>query len=86
MVDFTIVNAISRVEGKAVTSVQALKYFDTPKPTEGSGDASSKGIGFVPTQEDHPVTSASRAITQAGQRYSQKRKNSLLLTSVWPGT
>ena len=43
------------------------------------GDASSKGLGFVLTQEDHPVTYASRALTQAEQRYSQIEKELLAL-------
>ena len=52
---------------EAVTSAPVLKYFDSSKPTEGSGDASSQGLGFVLTQEDHPVTYASRALIQAEQ-------------------
>ena len=62
---------------EAVTSAPVLKYFDSSKPTEGSGDASSQGLGFVLTQEDHPVTYASRALTQAEQRYSQIEKELL---------
>ena len=62
---------------EAVTSDPVLKYFDSSKPTEGSGDASSQGLGFVLTQEDHPVTYASRALTQAEQRYSQIEKELL---------
>ena len=58
---------------------QVLKYFDSSKPTEGSGDASSQGLGFVLTQEDHPVTYASRALTHAEQRYSQIEKKLLAL-------
>ena len=53
------------------------QYFDSSKPTEGSGDASSQGLGFVLTQEDPPVTYASRALTQAEQRYSQIEKELL---------
>ncbi|KAL9971271.1 hypothetical protein ACROYT_G023777 [Oculina patagonica] len=62
---------------KAVTSTPVPKYFDTSKPTEGSGDASSKGVGFVLTQDDHPVTYASRALTQAEQHYSQIKEEFL---------
>ena len=62
---------------EAVTTAPVLKYFDSSKPTEGSGDASSQGLGFVLTQEDHPVTYAGRALTQAEQRYSQIEKELL---------
>ena len=62
---------------EAVTSATVLKYFDFSKPTEGSGDASSQGLGFVLTQEDHPVTYSSQALTQTEQRYSQIEKELL---------
>ena len=52
---------------KAVTSAPVLAYFDSTKPTEGSGDASSQGVRFLLTQEDHPVTYASRGMTQASR-------------------
>ena len=77
----------SLVKEKAVQAVQAvtpalvLKYFDSCKPTEGSRDASSQGLGFVLTQEDHPVTYASRALTPAEQRYSQIEKELLAQVS-----
>ena len=64
---------------EAVTSAPVLKYSDSSKPTEGSGDASSQGLGFVLTQEDHPVTYGSQALTQAEQRYSQIEKELLAL-------
>ena len=62
---------------EAVTSAPVLKYFDSSKPTEGSGDASSQGLGFVLTQEDHPVTYASQALTQAEKHYSEIEKELL---------
>ncbi|KAK3746315.1 hypothetical protein QZH41_006887 [Actinostola sp. cb2023] len=62
---------------EAVASAPILKYFDAAKPTEGSGDASQHGIGFVLTQEDHPITYASRALTSAEQKYSQIEKELL---------
>ena len=62
---------------EAVSFAPVLKYFDSSKPTEGSGDASSQGLGFVLTQEDHPATYASRALTQAEQCYSQIEKELL---------
>ena len=56
-----------------------LMYFDSSKPIKESGDASSQGIGFVLTRDDHPVTYmyASRALTKAEQRYSQIEKKLL---------
>ena len=66
---------------ETVASAPVLKYFDSSKPTEGSGDASSQGLGFVLTKEDHPVTYASRALTQAEQRYSQTEKELLAQVS-----
>ena len=68
--------AVDKIK-EAVTSAPVLKYFDSNKPTEGSGDASSRGLGFVLTQEDHAVTYASRALTEAEQRYSQIEKELL---------
>ena len=62
---------------EAVTSAPVLKYFDSSKPTEGNGNASSQKLGFVLTQEDHPVTLVSRVLTQAEQRYSQIEKELL---------
>ena len=62
---------------EAVTPAAILAYFDPAKPTEESGDASSRGIGFVLSQEDHPVRYASSALTQTKQRYSQIDKELL---------
>ena len=56
---------------KAVVGVPVLKYFDETEPTEGQGDASQDGLGFVLMQNGQPVTFASRALTPAEQRYSQ---------------
>ncbi|KAK3702062.1 hypothetical protein QZH41_004210 [Actinostola sp. cb2023] len=66
---------------EAVESAPILKYFDAAKPTEGSGDASQHGIGFVLTQEDHPITYASRALTSAEQKYSNRERAPC--PSVW---
>lgn len=52
--------------------------FVTPsEPTEGEGDASEKGIGFVPRQKGEPVTYASRSLTKAEQNYPQIEKELL---------
>lgn len=68
--------AFERIKA-AVTTAPVLQYFDSSKPTEGCGDASSQGLGFVLTQEDHPISYASRALTTAEQRYSQIEKELL---------
>ena len=54
-----------------------LKYFDPHKPTKLSVDASSKGLGAVLQQDDHPVAYASRALTQTQQNYTQIEKEML---------
>ena len=60
-----------------VSTAPVLKYFNPTEPTEGQGDASSTGLGFVLTQNDQPVTFASRALTSAETRYSQIEKELL---------
>ena len=64
---------------EAVTTAPVLQYFDATRNTEGCGDASSQGIGFVLTQDEHPITYASRALASAEQRYSQIEKELLAL-------
>ena len=61
----------------AVTQAPVLKYFSPQAQTEGQGDASQNGLGFVLLQEGQPVTYASRALTPAEQRYSQIEKELL---------
>ena len=61
----------------AVTQAPVLKYFSPEVQTEGQGDASQNGLGFVLLQNDQPVTYASRALTQTEQHYSQIEKELL---------
>ena len=68
--------AFERIK-KAVVGAPVLKYFDETEPTEGQGDASQDGLGFVLMQNGQPVTFASRALTPAEQRYSQIEKELL---------
>jgi hypothetical protein len=70
--------AFEKIKGM-VSSTPLLKYFNPSDPTEGQGDASSTGLGFVLTQNDQPVTFASRALTSAETRYSQVEKELLAL-------
>jgi len=64
----------------AVTQDPVLKYFSPQAQTEGQGDASQNGHGFVLLQEGQPVTYASRALTpeeRKEQRYSHIEKELL---------
>ena len=61
----------------AVTQAPVLKYFSPQAQTEGQGDVSQNGLGFVLMQEGQPVTYASRTLTPAEQRYSQIEKELL---------
>ena len=62
---------------KLVTTAPILSYFDQSVPTEGQGDASQSGLGFVLMQNGHPITFSSRALTSAEVRYSQIEKELL---------
>ena len=57
-----------------ITQAPVLKYFSPQAQTEGQGDASQNGLGFVLLQEGQPVTYARRALTPVEQRYSQIEK------------
>lgn len=48
-----------------------LKYFSKSDPTEGQGDASKVGLGFVLMELGQPVTFTSRALRPAELKYSQ---------------
>ena len=56
------------------TNHPTLKYFDPMKPTKISVDASSKGMGTVLLQDDHPIAYASKLLTPAQQNYAQIEK------------
>ena len=60
-----------------LTAAPILTYFDPKAATEGQGDASEKGLGFVLLQNGQPITCASRALTPAETRYSQIEKELL---------
>ena len=61
------------------TNHPSLKYFDQSKPTTISVDASSKGMGAVLLQDDHPVAYASKSLTPAQQNYAQIEKEMLAI-------
>ena len=59
------------------SSAPALAYFNPSHPVKLSVDASSKGLGAVLLQNDHPIAYASRALTDTQQRYAQIEKEML---------
>ena len=56
-----------------------LAYFKPSLPTKLSVDASSKGLGAVLLQNDHPIAYASKALTKAQQNYAQIEKEMLAI-------
>ncbi|KAJ8049077.1 hypothetical protein HOLleu_01650 [Holothuria leucospilota] len=62
-----------------VSIAPVLRHFDQRIPLEGQGDASEKGLGFALLQNAQPITYASRSLTPAETRYSQKEKELLAL-------
>ena len=51
-----------------------LCYCDVSKPVKISADSSKCGLGAVCEQDGHPVADASRALSEAQQRYAQIEK------------
>ena len=64
---------------KQVTEAPILQYFSPDKPVKISVDASSKGMGAVLLQEEHPVAYASKALTSSQQNYAQIEKEMLAI-------
>ena len=65
----------------AVTQAPVLKYFSPQAQTEGQGDASQNGLGFVLMQEGQPVTYASHALTPA--EHGNTRKDCKNADRLW---
>ena len=59
---------------KLTTEAPVLKYFDATKPVKISVHSSSKGMGAILLQDEHPVTYASKALTSSQQNYAQLEK------------
>ena len=61
------------------SSAPVLAYFNPNQPVKLSVDASSKGLGAVLLQNDHPITYTSRALglTDTQQQYAQIDKEML---------
>ena len=59
------------------TSAPVLAYFKPDRPVTLSVDASSKGLGAVLIQDDHPLAYASKSLTNTQQQYAQIEKEML---------
>ncbi|CAB4040572.1 Hypothetical predicted protein, partial [Paramuricea clavata] len=62
---------------KEVSSLGVLRYFDPDAETTIQTDASLKGLGAVLLQGGQPVCYASKALTEAEQRYSNIEREAL---------
>ncbi len=62
---------------KEVSSLGVLRYFDPDAETTIQTDASLKGLGAVLLQDGQPVCYASKALTEAEQRYSNIEREAL---------
>ncbi len=56
-----------------------LCYYDASKPVKISADSSKCGLGAVCEQDGHHVAYASRALSEAQQRYAQIEKELLAI-------
>ena len=54
-----------------------LQYWHIDRPVTLSVDASSKGLGAVLIQDDHPIAYASKSLTNTQQQYAQIEKEML---------
>ena len=62
-----------------ITTAPVLRYYSLTEPVVVSCDASSRGLGAVLLQGDRPVVYASKALTDAEQRYAQIEKELLAI-------
>ena len=62
-----------------ITKAPVLKYFNPKRPVKLFVDASSKGLGAVLLQDNHPIAYASKALTTCQQNYAQIEKEMLAI-------
>ena len=62
-----------------ITSAPVLSHYDPAKPLVIQTDASSKGLGSCLMQDGHPISFASRALTDCETRYAQIEKELLAI-------
>ncbi len=63
----------------SITAEASLQYFDSEIPTILEVDASQKGLGACPLQNDKPVTFASKSLSSAQRSYSDIERETLAL-------
>ena len=73
--------ALKAVKRK-VTNTQVLAYFDLEKELMLRVDSSKDGLGAAILQTGRPIEFASRALTQAEQKWAQTGKKTLSLVSA----
>lgn len=66
-------NCLQKIKEK-LTKAPILQYYDVRKPVTISVDSSMSGTGAVILQNGLPIAYASKALTEAQQRYSQLEK------------
>ena len=62
-----------------ISTAPVLGYYDQRKPLVIQTDASSKGLGSCLMQDGHPISFASRALTDCETRYAQIEKELLAI-------
>ena len=67
---------------KMLLEHECLAFYDVRKPVTLQVDTCKTGLGAVLIQEDHPVSYASRAITDSQKRYAMIEKE-LFSYNLW---
>ena len=63
----------------AISFTPVLKFLNPKEPVSLSVDASSKGLGAVTLQNNHPLAYTSKALTENQQNYAQIEKEMLAI-------
>ena len=66
-----------KVLKQLASTAPVLKYFKPDRPIKLSVDASSKGLGAVLIQDEHPIAYASKSLNSTQQNYAQIEKEML---------
>ena len=71
-------NALKTIQN-ILTAKPVLSFFDINSPIEIQVDASSHGLGACLIQHNHPISYASRSLTNAEKHYAQLEKELLAI-------